>query len=235
MDLDETSERYLATLEQDERSFEAGADVYDEGLQARHLYVVKHGWFYGFADLPDGRRQIVKIYHPGDVIGFPDIAFHHATITVRAAEPGCLCPFPKARLNVILEGAPRLTALLLALAVRDEAILYDRIRATGRMSAMERVAYMLLELSARLSITVDDAPERFRLPLNQAEMGDYLALTNVYVSKTLSRMEDMELIERTNDKYVRILEREKLVQLCDFVDRYADLDISWFPEPGGGD
>ncbi len=219
----------LGGLEKSERTFDAGQEVYQGGDPNRDLYVVKHGWAFSYTDLPDGRRQIVKIHHPGDIIGFPDVALKHSTTTLRTVENVCLCPFPKSSLDEILKKSPRLSALLLSIALRDHVILIDVLRAMGRMSAQERVSYMLLDLISRLRITNRDMTDTIRLPMTQSQIADYLGLTNVYISKTFVRMEQDGYIRREQD-HLRILKEDAMIELTDFHDRYAEMDTSWFPQ-----
>ena len=218
----------LAKLERAERIFDAGREVYQGGDENKDLYVVKHGWAFSYTDLPDGRRQIVKIHHPGDVIGFPDVALKHVTTTLRTVEDVCLCPFPKSSLDEILRESPKLSALLLSIALRDQVVLIDVLRAMGRMSAQERVSYMLLDLISRLRITNPGITDTIRLPMTQSQIADYLGLTNVYISKTFIRMEEDGYIHRDQDR-LQILREDAMIELTDFHDRYADMDTSWFP------
>ncbi|WP_299785121.1 Crp/Fnr family transcriptional regulator [uncultured Marivita sp.] len=157
------------------------------------------------------------------------MALKHATTTLRTAEEVCLCPFPKASLDEILRKSPRLSALLLSIALREQVVLIDVLRAMGRMSAQERVSYMLLDLIARLRITNSQMTDTFRLPMTQSQIADYLGLTNVYISKTLIRMEETGYIYREEDR-LRILNEIAMIELTDFHDRYADMDTSWFPQ-----
>ncbi len=108
-------------------------------------------------------------------------------------------------------------------------MLIDVLRAMGRMSAQERVSYMLLDLIARLRITNSQMTDTFRLPMTQSQIADYLGLTNVYISKTLIRMEETGYIYREEDR-LRILNEIAMIELTDFHDRYADMDTSWFPQ-----
>lgn len=227
--LSDTDQERLAGLEKTERVFEAGREVYQGGDENRDLYVVKHGWTFSYTDLPDGRRQIVKIHHPGDIIGFPDVALKHATTTLRTVEEVCLCPFPKSSLDEILRQSPRLSALLISIALRDHVVLIDVLRAMGRMSALERVSYMLLDLIARLRITNHSITDTIRLPLTQSQVADYLGLTNVYISKTFIRLEREGFVQRDGDR-IRLLREEEMIELTDFHDRYAEMDTSWFPQ-----
>lgn len=228
VELDDISRSHLATLEEEEQEIARHEDVVQSGGCSPHLFVIRRGWLYSYADMPDGRRQIVKIHYPGDVVGFADVAFEHATVTLRAAENACLCPFPKQRLDVIFRDSPKLTALLFTLAVRDQVILIDLVRAMGRMSARERLAYLLLDAVSRLRLTNRGMTDTFRMPLNQGEIGDLLGLTNVYVSKTFSALEKEGYIARGEGTVTLLRERE-LAEMCDFFNRYQDMDTSWFP------
>ncbi len=218
----------IACLEREERDYARGTEVHEAGAGNANLYVVKHGWLYSYADMKDGRRQIVEIHHPGDIIGFPDIAFNERTTALKAAEDVRLCPFPKKDLDQVFSNAPQLAALLFALAVRNQVIMSDFLQAIGRMSARERIAYFLLDLMARLRIANKPMSTVFRLPLNQTEISDVLGLTNVYVSRSFTALQKDGLIRRDNGT-VEVLEEEKLIGLCDFVDRHNRIDTSWFP------
>ena len=226
--LDRTSLENLAELERDERIFKRQDEVYQGGERNANLYVVKRGWLYSYTDLMDGRRQIVEIHHPGDIVGFPDIAFHETTTVLRAAEDVCLCPFPKVALKKVFRDAPQLSALLFTLSIRNQVILIDFLRAMGRMSARERIAYLVLDMLARLRIANKSVTDTFNLPLNQTEISDILGLTNVYVSRSFTALEKEGLIERYNGT-IRILQEARLAEMCDFFDRHSDLDTAWFP------
>ncbi|MFQ6551812.1 Crp/Fnr family transcriptional regulator [Aestuariibius insulae] len=228
IELDDLSRHHLAQFELDQIDVQKHEIITRIGTETSKLYVVKSGWLYAFVDMPDGRRQLVRIFHPGDIIGFPDLAFHHATTTVQASEPACLCPFPKKRLDDVFRLSPRLTALLFALAVRDQVIFMDLVRAMGRMSARERIVSLLLDILHRLRITNVSMTDTMRLPLSQTEIGDLLGLTNVYVSKTFRRLEEDGFIKRDGGT-IRILKEGEMTEMTDFSNRYQDMDISWFP------
>ncbi|MGB3555274.1 MAG: Crp/Fnr family transcriptional regulator [Jannaschia sp.] len=233
IDLDDANVDHLEQLEKSEKNFGKNVEIYRAGDSTGDLFVVKSGWLFSYTDLPDGRRQIVKLHHPGDIVGMADLPVIHATTATMTVEDVCLCPFPKSGLDVILRDSPRLTALLLSVSLRDQVVFTDLLRAMGRMSAKERIGYLLLDLLARLRITNTSMTDTIRLPLNQSQIGDYLGLTNVYVSKTLINMEKEGYIRR-NGNEVQIVRRDDLVELTDFSDRYEVMDTSWFPEAQSG-
>ncbi|MCQ0969593.1 Crp/Fnr family transcriptional regulator [Paracoccus sp. TK19116] len=228
IDLTDHDRELLATLERSPRDYSEATEIHSGGDRNRDLYVVKQGWLFSYTDLPDGRRQIVKIHHPGDVIGFPDIAMKHMTTNLRSVEPVTLCPFPKSALETIFTSSPRLSALMLSIALRDQVVFIDLLRVMGRMSAMERVSHFVLDLLARLRITNKDMTDTFRLPLNQSQIADYLGLTNVYISKTFKRLQDDGMLSRDGQQ-ITLTREEELKELVDFEDRYIEMDTSWFP------
>lgn len=228
VDLSDDDCELLSILEKDEQEFSAGQLVHSANDEIEFLYVVKKGWLYNYLDLPDGRRQIVRIHHPGDMLGIGDIAYLNAGSNLKACNDVILCPFPKTHLDSIFVNAPRLTALLFTIAVRDQAILVDMLKSVSRMSARERLAFLLLDLVSRLRVTNDDVTTLFRCPLSLTELGDTLALTSVYVKKTIQALEDDHLL-RYQEGIVELLDEQALANVCDFSERYATIDTSWFP------
>ena len=228
LDLNEEEEELLAALERTEMSYKRGKDVRRAGDQNDKFYTIKEGWAYSYTDLIDGRRQIVQVHIPGDLVGLPDLAFDTTTTTLHSATELVLCPMPKATLDDIFVKSPRLTALLFTMSNRDQVIFTELLRAIARMDARERMAHFLLQLASRLRVTNPEMRNAFRLPLSQRELGDALGLTNVYISKTIGRLEMEGLIARSNGK-ITLLEEEELSELCDFVNRFEDMDTDWFP------
>ena len=229
IDLDETDFDLLAKLEKEEESYAPNDTVWKNGQEATHLYVVKSGWLFSDMDLPDGRRQIVQIHHPGDIIGMPDIALRHAALNVQSITDTVLCPFPKQHLDEVITRSSRLSALLFTLSLRDQVIFIDKLRAIGRMNARERVAWFLLDIAHRLRMTNRTMTDSFRLPMTQTEIGDATGLTSVTISKTMMQLQLDKLIDR-RDGNIILRGEDALRSMCDYVDRYGDMDTSWFPK-----
>lgn len=228
VELSKQNEDLLASLEKTEQEFRAGEEIYSGGSKMKNLYVVKSGWLIGYTLLPDGGRHVVRIYHSGDIIGFPALAFKHHEMNLQAANAGCLCPFEKQDLDEIFETSPRITALLFTLSSREQVILIDTLRASSRMKPVARLAFLIMDIVSRLRITNPGMGNRLNMPLTQYDLGDAVGLTNVTVSRTLTEMEDQGLIERSTGT-LTILNEGKLREICDFHDRNADMDTSWFP------
>lgn len=228
IELDEEHLSLIGELEQDERTYPPDARVRSRGDPLEHLHVVKSGWLYLSTDLADGRRHVVRTHHAGDVVGLSDLAYREATADLTACTETVLCPFPKRALDRVIVRAPRLAALLMALSARDQVMHVDMLRATSRMSARDRVTFLLLTLLHRLRVTCGGDIDGFDCPLNQTQIGDQLGLTNVSVSKAMVELEQGGAIARRR-QHVTLLDVERSVAQVEFVDRVTALDTSWFP------
>ncbi|WP_298914402.1 Crp/Fnr family transcriptional regulator [uncultured Algimonas sp.] len=228
VDLDALETDALRELQSSDRSFGKDETVFSTMDENQDLYIVQQGWLFNYIDTPDGRRQIVNIYLPGDVIGFPDVALPERTTNLYAVEKGSLCPFPKNGLGSIFKNCPRLAALLLTIALREQTVLIDRLRIFSRMSARARVGYLFLELNARVRLGAASTEGSYHMPLNQQEIGDMVGLTNVSVSRAVTAMEEAGLL-RVENKTVNLIDISALTRLCDFRNRYATMQTDWLP------
>jgi CRP-like cAMP-binding protein len=190
--------------------------------------VVRKGWLISYTVLQDGRRQVLELHCPGDVIGTPDMPFKHSTSNLLAIEECVLCPFPKSAIGVIFTRSPRLTALLFTLAMIDKSVNLDRLRVLGRMSARERLAHILPEIYSRITLTNGVVGNSFRLPLSQFDLAAAVGLTNVSISNAFAKLEGEQLIKRSKG-HVELLDTQKLTAISDDINRYREVDISWFP------
>lgn len=224
--LSERDKELLRAFEETEREFRKDQIVRRADAPVAEMFVVKSGWLASFSILADGRRQLLRLYYPGDIVDVIDIAADRAHADLKAITAAVLCPFEKSGLGPIFRSSPRLTSLLFAMAVRENAVLLDRLRAIGRFSAYERICYLLLEIAARLAET-SDVSDGFRLPLTQSDIADLLGLTNVYVSKTMSRMEKDDLVRRQGNR-ITIIDADRMAAICEFR-RPHTFDTSWYP------
>lgn len=227
--LSESDQDLLRALEKTERDYRKDEIVRHQGRPVDELFVVKSGWLTSFSLLQDGRRQLLRLFFPGDIVDLSEIALEKTQHDIKCVTNAVLCPFPKSAMDLVFSTSPRLTALLFSMTVRENSTLLDRIRAIGRFSAYERLCYLILELSERLYHVTGNRldGEGFRLPLTQMDIADLLGLTNVYVSKTMSRIEKDGLIRRDGNRVV-LLQTVKMQRICEF-DHIGTIDTSWFP------
>lgn len=150
-----------------------------EGRAVQTPLILLVGWAARIRVLVDGRRQIVSLLLPGDVIGVSDLPDPVSTSTIIALTPVRVCAAPP-------RGAS--PAIDLAYAVsraHDEAYLLAQVTRLGRMNAQERIMDLLLELYDRLDLAGLVRDQGFDVPLTQETMSDALGLTPVHVNRML--------------------------------------------------
>ena len=69
-------------------------DVIVEGYEYKVLHVVESGFAIRYKLLHTGKRQIVNVIMPGDIIGFPACFYEHAIFSVTALGEMVLHPVP---------------------------------------------------------------------------------------------------------------------------------------------
>ena len=205
-----------------------GREIVSEGRHYDELFALQEGFALRYRILRDGRRQIVDLVLPGDLIGWPGCFFERALYSISALSDTVVSRVPVSRLLRCFETHPRVAATIVWSFAREAAMFAEHLIDVGRRSALERVAHFLLELLTRLQF-VELADERsYRLPLTQELIGDALGLSVPHVNRTLRQLRDDGLVT-LEDHRVVLNDIEALSMLADFEPSY--LSRFSMPEP----
>lgn len=227
-DLTATDGALLRRLEHRPEPWPRKAVVTHAGDRIEQLHVVRKGWLYSSQLVDDGRRQVFQVFYPGDIVGVREIGLTRAVSTTACATDCVLCPFEKQALCELFDSSSRLSALLFAVAMVDEMVIIERMKAISRMQARERIAHVFLEMLTRLRITREaDDEAAFDLPLNQEMLGDLVGLTQVHTNRTLRALEREGLIRRRGARLE--LDEPRLREISGFKDAHFQIDTSWIP------
>lgn len=211
----------LAELQVPVRPARRHREIVTEGRKYAELFVLLEGMAIRYRVSPDGRRQVLNIVLPGDLIGFPACFFQSALFSVSALTDTYLSSVPLSRLLVLFERHPRLAALLLWQFSCEAAMYAEHLTHIGRRSALERVAHFLLELLTRLQ-AVGLAEERsYSMPLTQELMGDLLGLSVTHVNRSLRQLRGDGLVS-IDGRSVVIEDFEGLAAIADFEKSYIN-------------
>ena len=186
----------------------AGDTLFHAGDAFNHLYFVKTGSFKTVVLLDDGREQVTGFHFAGDVLGIDAISSpsHPSEAVALADAHVCWVSFAAlARLSRRVETLQNYLQRLLAReVVRDQGLML----LLGRMSAEERVAAFLMNLSNRFHARGYSA-EVFTLAMPREDIGNYLGLTLETVSRCFSRLKNASVLEVDN-RNIRILDFDAL-------------------------
>jgi len=209
----------LGELQSNTRVVQRNRDIVTEGKNYGSLFVLIEGIAIRYRILHDGRRQIVNIVLPGDVVGVLGSFFDSALYSTKSLTESVISTIPMSRLTGMFETHPRLVAKIFWSFSCETAIYAEHIIDLGRRSALERIAHFLLELLTRLQF-VGLADERsYQIPLTQELIGDALGLSIPHVNRVLRRLRDDNLVA-IEDQRVTIRDMEGLSELADFEPNY---------------
>lgn len=210
-------ERFIETLHLPMHGFDAGAHIYTEGDSPPAPWIVGVGWACRLRVLPDGRRQIFSFLLPGDTIGVHEMAHPAIQPTILAITNVKLLNATKLAeaIGRADESIANIVQACRKQLIWSQAQLLDQIQRLGRLTALERMAHLLLELHYRMQDAGLAEEGRFPLPLTQSQFGEALGLSLVHVNRTLQQLRHERLIELKPGR-VAILDRERLELLCDF-------------------
>lgn len=210
----------LLDLELNPRRMSADEVLWQEGADVDLFCVVKEGWALSYRYRENGSRLILKVYLPGDIIGMRDFGFSRRLAGVAMINDGMICPFSTRQFLELL-GRPVLAVGIMATAVRQQALLTERLVYLSRHTAFEQLAHFLYELYLRLKRIGAVEDNAFFMPLSQEQIGDALGLSPVHVSRTFSMLRDESLVIRDR-QHVKLPDPEAVAQLVEFNDSYLE-------------
>jgi CRP-like cAMP-binding protein len=214
----------LQELQANPRTVQRHRDIITEGRNYASIFIILEGNAIRYRILHDGRRQIVNIILPGDIIGALGYFMESSLYSTRALTEVVVATVPFTRLNALSETHPRLVTKIFWWFSCESTIYAEHLVDLGRRSALERVAHFLLELLTRLQ-SVGLADEySFKIPLTQELLADALGLSIPHVNRVLRRLREDNLVV-VEDQRVTFHDIEALSELADFEPSY----LSHFP------
>jgi CRP-like cAMP-binding protein len=187
----------------------------EENEAAASIFVVRRGWAFASKLLPNGSRQVVDFFVPGDVIGSGGIFLRSAQQSCETITETVLTEIPIDALKRASRQAPVLLEVLLMSLARDCAELCERMVDLGRRESIARVAHLLLELWRRLYVVGVATPTGYPCPLSQYLIADATGLTAIHVNRVLRELRETGLLTFRHG-YVKFHDFGRLVDLTGF-------------------
>jgi CRP/FNR family nitrogen fixation transcriptional regulator len=195
----------LVALEQigSRRSLARGQEIYAEGDPPDCWYKVLSGTVRISKLLADGRRHIAGFCFGGDCFGLDDASAR--VFSAEAVEDVIVMRFARRATERLIDENPQLARGLCTMTLRDLAHAQTRMLLLGRMTAAERVASFLLEISERR-----DTRRALDLPMSRIDIADYLGLTIETVCRVLSLFKRDGMIAIPNPHRIELCDRAML-------------------------
>lgn len=153
------------------------------------------GFVERYKDTPEGRRQILAIYVPGDFVDLHSYPLKRLEHSVAALTAVKVALFPHPGIRALTEQSPTLTELLWRSTLIDAAINREWIVSIGARSAAVRLAHLFCEMYVRLERIGMTDGMRFAFPLTQIDLADATGLTPVHANRMLRQLREQGLVE----------------------------------------
>lgn len=215
MKLNAADLKSLAAIFERDLSFRKREELVVHGSEFRNLCFVKDGYAIRYRLLRSGKRQILKLILPGDVIGFPVSFFDRSSYAVVATSEltYAVCPFDS-YVRLCYE-QPQFGLLLSWLAAQEAATYAEQIVNLGRRTPIERLAHLLLEIHARLLEVGRAGETSFELPFSQEVMADALGLSVPHLNRVIQHLRAEQLIT-SNARFIDLTDLASLQRLAQY-------------------
>ena len=174
------------------RDVAARQDLTCEGDRPENVHLVLQGIACRYKVLPKGRRQITALLVPGDFCDLHVAILERMDHSIATVTPCTVARLPRATIEELTAGYPRIARALWWATLVDEAILRAWLVNMGQRQADRQMAHLFCELEARLGAVglVERAggAATFAMPLRQADVADLLGMTDVHVNRSLKEL-----------------------------------------------
>ena len=206
-----------------------GAFLQEEGRPSSSVYLLLEGWTASSVMMADGKRHLLKVHMPGDLIGLPGLSVTKAPDSVVALTDVSYGQIDLNAFGSIFRDYPRVAALLFLISQEERLMLMDRLAIVGQRETPGRVAGMILQLHARLVRQDPTIGDTFHVPLTQADLGDMVGATSVHVSRTLTDLRKRGIMDWSRQQVV-IYDEPALRAISGLPKRLAARDWAWLPK-----
>jgi CRP-like cAMP-binding protein len=213
----------LAEISKNFRYVDARRDLITEGDRPRYVHLMLEGWACRYKTLPDGKRQIVSLFVPGDFCDVNVYILKYMDHSIGAITRLKVAMITAEEMDALTAGRPRITQALWWHELVTAAVQREWTLNLGQRTAYERLAHLLIELYLRLKAVGRASRGRCDFPLTQNDLADASALTAVHVNRTLQEMRRDKLIELER-KQLHILDLERMMDAAMFNANYLHLD-----------
>ena len=164
------------------------------GEESGTVYLLESGWVARTRVIGDGRRQIIVVFLPGDLMGLKSMLLERQPDTIECLTDTYVRTIDQKRLLHLAMQDRAVSVRLMFQLGEDERRLHNWVAALGRGNAEERIATLLLDLRGRLHQAGLVNGDGFRLPMTQEEIADHLGLTLVHINRVLRRLRESGIV-----------------------------------------
>jgi CRP-like cAMP-binding protein len=203
----------------------AGSYIIRERDEIKNCCVLLSGFAFRSKIVGNGRRQILSIHIPGDIVDIQHAMLRTADHNVQMLATGEIAFVSAAAVKEIAFKYPEIGQALWLETLVDGSIFREWIANVGRRDARTRISHLLCEFTVRLHAAGLTEGHRYELPMTQEQLGDATGLTAVHVNRTMQGLRTDGLI--SSDKRAITIENWKaLTTVGDFDTAYLHPEVA---------
>jgi len=215
------------------REVPARRDIIREGEPPRSAFILLEGWACRYKTLPDGRRQMLALFIPGDVGDVHASILSQMDHSIGAITAVKVAEVSREELEQLMAEHPRVRQGLLRDELVTVAVQREWTLNVGQRTAYERISHFLCEIFFRLRAVGLTDGHSCDFPLTQGDIADATGLTAVHVNRTLQDLRREGVLELQGRK-LSIPNLDALMGACSFNPNYLHL-CEDREEPDGND
>ena len=169
-------------------------DLIVDGYEFSKLCFLRDGYAVRYKLLRNGKRQILNVLLPGDLVGIPGSFLKRAIYSVTAITDLTMNVCSLDSYVQLCYRRPQFGLALTWIAVQEAATYAEHIIDVGRRTPIERLSHFLLELHERLYAVGRAEKTSFALPFSQEVMADVLGLSVPHLNRMMQRLRGEKLI-----------------------------------------
>lgn len=189
-----------------------GERLFRPGDAQSQLYVVRSGALKTVAPGADGEDNLLGFHVPGELVGLDALATGKHQCEAVALVDSQVCGIPFAELTSLTADQPAVSRRLFRVFGRGSQDSQDHVQVLMRRQADERIALFLLSILQRYQAS-GEVLSRVTLPMSREDVARYLGLALETVSRGLTRMQGLGLIE-VSGRQISVLDRAALEKLA---------------------
>jgi CRP-like cAMP-binding protein len=202
-----------SAVAQNREPFKARQTIFQKDESVDCVPVICEGWAASVLLLSNGRRQILSVLLPGEMVSAGLLFERQLHCSIDTLSAGCYRNFDRSQIRNAMLYSPSTFDRMLMAYYHEKSQADQLIVDLGRRSAAERVARLLLNIWSRLDRLGVIENNTIEFPLRQLQIADATGLTNVYVNKVMGEFRDSGLIKLT-DRTLQIPDIGKLQRLA---------------------
>jgi CRP-like cAMP-binding protein len=205
------------------RRLDAGQYIVWDGDKPQNSCLLLSGYAYRHKHAGNGGRQILSFHMKGDLVDLQNSLLGTADHNVQMLTPGEVAVIPVDAVRDLAFKHPSVGMAMWYETLVEGSVFREWVLNIGRRDARTRIAHLLCEFAMRLETADLGQQTAYELPITQEQLADAVALTSVHVNRTLMKLEDEGLIQRSK-RVISITDWKALVKVADFEPRYLHLE-----------